>query len=242
MSSIQKNQFSSSILYDIYGNPNGEPILVLEDIFYPHCSSELENLYFGNFNILHFKRIQWEEFSFEQESLLENILGRLEELILLQNKPCTILAEGYSSGLALHLAQENPSKVSGIHLLSPIYISKMESDMWDYLKEFWDWYTKEKEAIRYFYKLPYLMNLFLKNLSLIQIMFTNATNLRVHFWLPISFSLENSLKLQTKFLQSEVNRIDKCYERLSLHNITFQKILAWKKQAAYNCSRLDSNQ
>lgn len=233
MNTHRKNFFNSSILYDKYGSLDGDPILVLEDIFLPNSHKELENIYFGSFKIYHLKKLQWEEFPFEEKSFLGDILNRLEEIILFEEKTWSILAEGYSCGLALKLAQENPTKISSVHLLSPIYKEKQDKNPWKYLEDFWFWLQKEPQAIRYFYKGHFLLDFFFKTLSLLELLSKIETNKNVHFWLPLNFPLEKSIKLQQEFSKSEVNRIDKCYDRVSLHNPVFQKIFSWKKISGF---------
>lgn len=226
MNLLSKKKFYSPILYDIYGSLNGEPVLVLEDIFFSSSKSELESIYFGGFKVFHLKRFQWEDFPFEEKSFLEEISKRLEEIILLSEK-WSILAEGYSCGLALKLVLENETKISDVHLLSPIY--EEEKEVWEYWNDFWFWFQREKEAIRYFYKAPYLLDFFLKNLNLFKLVSKTQVSRNIQFWLPVHFSIEKSLKLQQEFPKSEVNRIDKSQNRLSLHNPLFQKIFSWKK-------------
>jgi pimeloyl-ACP methyl ester carboxylesterase len=225
-----KISFSSSILYDKYGNDTGKPILILEDIFLKNGIPipPVDGLFFREYCIYHIKGLAWESFPFLEKSFLQDISQKLEEIILNEKEKVIIIAQGYSSGLAMEICQKQPNKVQILHLLSPILLFPPHKETSEHYKDFWDWWVSGKSPMQNFYQLPSLAEFFWKYLRLIHLLSNQEYDVPFHFWLTESVRLEDSIALQIKFRHSEVNRIEACQSRELINDKKVQKILAWK--------------
>jgi len=225
-----KISYSSSILYDTYGNPNGQPILVLEDFFLKNVGSypPLENIFFREYAIYHFKRLEWENFPFLEKSLLQDIQNRLEEILLFREEKWILISQGYSAGLALHLALQETNRIHELHLLSPILLLPSQTESLANYSDFWNWWTSGKDPIFYFYQLPFLAEFFGKYLRFLELCCKQNYEPLLHFWFTEQTTQKESIQIQMQFPRSEINRVDKTQSKTMLHERKIQKILAWK--------------
>lgn len=225
-----KISFFSSVLYDKYGNDQGQPILVMEDFLQKNSGTipSLENIFFREYSIYHFKRLEWENFPFAEKSFLEDMQARLEEILLSREEKWVIISQGYSSGLALNLALQQPQKIHEIHFLSPILFVPPNKETAENYSDFWNWWTSGATPIFHFYLLPSLAEFFWKYLRLITLCSEQEYQTPLHFWLTDETSQNESVQIQMQFPNSEINRVDRTTAQTMLQNRKIQRILSWK--------------
>lgn len=223
--------YPSSLVFDQYGNKNGLPIVILEDIFYRNSRSSLslDSFFFQDYSILHIKYMQWETFPFDKKSLIDDLLEKIAEIILPMERKPIFISQGYSSTLAMKTVLDYPDKIRALHLLSP-YILLEGSDHSDHYKDFFLWWSGGSDPLRNFFALPNLSDFFGKYLRLMEICSEQDYEVELNFWLAEQFSIKDSLKLQAKFPGLEILRIDRTPPREMLHDPKVQKILSWKFQ------------
>lgn len=235
--------YPSSLIYDQYGNKDGLPIVILEDLFYRNSRStlSLDSFFLRDFSIFHVKYMQWETFPFDQKSLLEDLIEKLGSIVApLESKPI-LISQGYSSALAMKIAYEFGDKIRALHLLSPYIFLQKTSDHTENYKDFFFWWSSGQDPLKNFFALPNLSDFFGKYLRLIEICSEQDYKIELNFWLGEQFSIKDSLKLQARFPGLEVLRVDRTLPREMLHDPKVQKILAWKFQKYLKADKLQDS-
>ncbi|MCB1177046.1 MAG: alpha/beta hydrolase [Leptospiraceae bacterium] len=229
----------SSLVYDKYGNEKGLPLIILEDFLLRNSktSLSLESNYFREFCIYHVKYLRWENFPLNEKSLIEDMVEKLEEILFsLERKPL-LISQGYSSALAMKIAQDHPEKIRSLHLFSPVIFLSNDIDQAENYKDFFLWWTSGEDPIKNFFALPSLADFFWKYLNLIDICSKQEYKVELNFWLGEKHSIKDSLHLQERFPGLEVLRMDKVSHREMIHDPKVQKIMAWNFKKYLNTVR-----
>lgn len=126
-----------------FGNPAGAPILFLKDIFQPSLPEEDEFSYLLADYRAHFVYEFKQMFHFQnntRKTLINDTFEELSNYILSLNRKTIIIANGYSSALAIHLCLLLPHHIRTVFLIDPpVYMDKKISNFAVFFKQFIKW-------------------------------------------------------------------------------------------------------